>query len=255
MLLIIRLLVVEDPDTSQSLGVRFVHHLALLNQTAPALYADGLALALRTVEQELPVLTVYIGDQYVLYEGRVGSLRASEMTVLAMRSGGLLTEMVFDAKARSVEEAVKSMYSTCTILVLLVAGVYFFTSNVNRVVIRPIERLVDLVTRMSEDPLGYHYKTMGVKEGFVDGMETTVLLRTITKIGALMKVGFGEAGASVIAKNLAASSGGRLNLMGPGEMIHSIFGFCDVRQFTDTTECLQEEVMLFVNRIAHILHS
>ncbi|KAJ1404208.1 nucleotide cyclase [Ochromonadaceae sp. CCMP2298] len=86
-------------------------------------------------------------------------------------------------------------------------------------------------------------------------METTVLLRTITKIGALMKVGFGEAGASVIAKNLAASSGGRLNLMGPGEMIHSIFRFCDVRQFTDTTECLQEEVMLFVNRIAHILHS
>ena len=37
-------------------------------------------------------------------------------------------------------------------------------------------------------------------------------------------------------------------------MIHSIFGFCDVRQFTDTTECLQEEVMLFVNRIGHILH-
>jgi class 3 adenylate cyclase len=35
----------------------------------------------------------------------------------------------------------------------------------------------------------------------------------------------------------------------------SIFGFCDVRNFTDTTECLQEEVMLFVNRIAHILHS
>ncbi|RYY84824.1 hypothetical protein EON63_08510 [archaeon] len=51
------------------------------------------------------------------------------------------------------------------------------------------------------------------------------------------------------------SSGGKLNLMGSGTMIHSIFGFCDVRQFTDTTECLQEEVMLFVNRIAHILHS
>ena len=38
-------------------------------------------------------------------------------------------------------------------------------------------------------------------------------------------------------------------------MIKSIFGFCDIRQFTDTTECLQEEVMLFVNRIANILHS
>jgi class 3 adenylate cyclase len=37
-------------------------------------------------------------------------------------------------------------------------------------------------------------------------------------------------------------------------MIQSIFGFCDIRNFTDTTECLQEEVMLFVNKIAHILH-
>jgi class 3 adenylate cyclase len=42
--------------------------------------------------------------------------------------------------------------------------------------------------------------------------------------------------------------------MNSGTMINSIFGFCDIRQFTDTTECLQEEVMLFVNRIAHILH-
>ena len=36
----------------------------------------------------------------------------------------------------------------------------------------------------------------------------------IHNIGGLMRVGFGEAGANVIAKNLAESSGGRLNLMG-----------------------------------------
>jgi len=46
-----------------------------------------------------------------------------------------------------------------------------------------------------------------------------------------------------------------MNLLGNGTKILSIFGLCDVRNFTDTTECLQEEVMLFVNRIAHILHS
>ena len=95
---------------------------------------------------------------------------------------------------------------------------------------------------------------LGEEDGFSEGMETTILLSTITKIGGLMRVGFGEAGASVIAKNLSESNGGKLNLMGSGTMIRSIFGFCDVRQFTDTTECLQEEVMLFVNRIAHILH-
>jgi|NorSeaMetagenome_1021524.scaffolds.fasta_scaffold15484_3 class 3 adenylate cyclase len=45
-----------------------------------------------------------------------------------------------------------------------------------------------------------------------------------------------------------------MSLLGDGVKIQSIFGFCDIRNFTDTTECLQEEVMLFVNRIANILH-
>lgn len=33
-----------------------------------------------------------------------------------------------------------------------------------------------------------------------------------------------------------------------------MFGFCDIRQFTDTTEVLQEGVMEFVNTIAHLVH-
>jgi hypothetical protein len=127
---------------------------------------------------------------------------------------------------------------------------------VNKLIINPIERLVDLVRKISANPLGVEYKMLGEKEGFMPGMETTILLTTINRIGSLMQVGFGEAGAGMIAKNLASAdaSGGKLNFMGGGTMIKSIFGFCDVRQFTDTTECLQEEVMLFVNRIAFILH-
>ncbi len=143
------------------------------------------------------------------------------------------------------------------LLVSLQSGIYFFSTDVNKLVIGPIEKLVELVRKISANPLGVEYKAMGEKDGFVDGMETTILLTTITKIGALMRVGFGEAGAAIIARNLNDSEGGKgkLNLMGSGTMINSIFGFCDVRQFTDTTECLQEEVMLFVNRIAHILHN
>ena len=54
-----------------------------------------------------------------------------------------------------------------------------------------------------------------------------------------MQVGFGEAGASMIAKNLEDAKDGQMNFLSGGTMISSIFGFCDVRQFTDTTECLQ----------------
>ena len=39
-----------------------------------------------------------------------------------------------------------------------------------------------------------------------------------------------------------------------GVKIMAIFGFCDIRNFTDATEVLQTGVMLFVNEIAEITH-
>ena len=40
----------------------------------------------------------------------------------------------------------------------------------------------------------------------------------------------------------------------PGKKVMAIYGFCDIRNFTDTTEVLQEKVMIFVNEIAEIVH-
>jgi len=42
--------------------------------------------------------------------------------------------------------------------------------------------------------------------------------------------------------------------MMPGKKVMAIYGFCDIRQFTDSTEALQESVMIFVNEIARIVH-
>lgn len=67
-----------------------------------------------------------------------------------------------------------------------------------------------------------------------------------------MAVGFGEAGSEIIAENMR--NGGRLNPMIPGRKMVAVFGFCDIRQFTDTTEVLQEGIMEFVNQIARIVH-
>ncbi len=46
-----------------------------------------------------------------------------------------------------------------------------------------------------------------------------------------------------------------MNPMMEGQKTHAIFGFCDIRNFTDSTEVLQTKVMLFVNQIAEITHS
>jgi class 3 adenylate cyclase len=40
-----------------------------------------------------------------------------------------------------------------------------------------------------------------------------------------------------------------------GSTVACIFLFCDIRSFTDATECLQEEVFVFTNRIAAVIHS
>jgi len=38
-------------------------------------------------------------------------------------------------------------------------------------------------------------------------------------------------------------------------MGEAIFGFCNIRNFTDATEVLQDQVMVFVNKIAAVVHS
>jgi hypothetical protein len=75
--------------------------------------------------------------------------------------------------------------------------------------------------------------------------ETAILEKAIVKIGHLLALGFGEAGSKIIASNIG--SGGDLNPMMPGQRVFAIFGFCDIRNFTDSTEVLQTQVMLFVN--------
>lgn len=62
-------------------------------------------------------------------------------------------------------------------------------------------------------------------------METSILENLIMKIGALLAVGFGEAGAEIIASNM--SNGCEVDPMLPGKKMLAIFGFCDIRNFTD----------------------
>lgn len=63
-----------------------------------------------------------------------------------------------------------------------------------------------------------------------------MLEQTIMKIGHLLALGFGEAGSKIIGENV--KKGGDMNPMMAGDMMLGIFGFCDIRNFTDSTEIL-----------------
>mmetsp|Transcript_76970 Transcript_76970/g.120298 ORF Transcript_76970/g.120298 Transcript_76970/m.120298 type:complete len:963 (+) Transcript_76970:85-2973(+) len=86
-------------------------------------------------------------------------------------------------------------------------------------------------------------------------METQVLERTIIKIGSLLALGFGEAGAQIIGQNMKDNDSAAVMGMIPGRKVEAIYAFCDIQDFVDATEVLQDEVMVFVNRIAAIVHS
>ena len=186
------------------------------------------------------------------------SLRATDKSIVSIigGNGSIALTAEFDLSSQRDEAALLNIILTSFVIFLLAAGTMTFSHDVNNLVIIPIEKMVQLVNEISANPLGSDHTCINDElKDDDDGMETTLLLQTISKIAGLMRVGFGEAGAEIISKNLDLSGEtGSMNLLGKGQKIYSIFAFCDVRSFTDTTECLQEEVMLFVNRIAYILH-
>ena len=131
--------------------------------------------------------------------------------------------------------------------------------------------MVRLLGMLMVDPLGYQSNSRFKKFMFEEdaivkksqwtkevlkGMETSFLMSTILRIGSLMKVGFGSAGVEIIRHNLQQGQhNNMLILNSQGSTVSCIFLFCDIRQFTDATECLQEEVFVFTNRIAAVVHS
>jgi hypothetical protein len=54
------------------------------------------------------------------------------------------------------------------------------------------------------------------------------------KIGSLLVVGFGEAGSQIIVKNIETTHGA-INPVLSGTKMIALFGFCDIRNFTDAT--------------------
>eukprot|EP00891_Asterochloris_glomerata_P009900 jgi/Astpho2/9900/e_gw1.00152.86.1_t len=166
-------------------------------------------------------------------------------------AGCYISLALFDVKWNSQFNALLNIMRTLFIVVALAAATLLFNRDSDRLVLRPIERMIKKASRMLPNPLAR--QEASVNKGEDSQLETKILENSIHKICSLLAVGFGDAGAEVIANNI--KSGGDLNPMIPGNKVVAIFGFCDIRNFTDTTEVLQEDIMEFVNSIADIVHT
>lgn len=166
---------------------------------------------------------------------------------------------------------------TIYISLILIGGSFLFSHSANVLVIAPIERMIERVINMIENPQTIkeeafinqeemEFKKM-LKEReqkednkemegegppqVTDELETLFLEKAINKIGVLLGVGLGDAGSELMNSFLNKET----NILNIANQIDAAFCFCDIRNFTDATEILQEEVMVFVNTIADIVHS
>lgn len=64
--------------------------------------------------------------------------------------------------------------------------------------------------------------------------------QALVQLSAMLQIAFGEAGSHIISHNIASLD--KIDPMVPGRRVRGIFGFCDVRRFTDCTECFEAEV-------------
>ena len=170
---------------------------------------------------------------------------------------------IYDLTTEVKLQAALGLVTTILVCTMLGSGAMLFSKLTTDLVISPIEDMIERVNKITADPLGaahqeeerllfeelaqseaYDKKNVDsslkdklkARESTNEPMETAMLESTLSKIGALLALGFGEAGSQIIAKNMA--KGGDVNPMLPGIKLMSIFGFCDIRNFTDATEVL-----------------
>ncbi|GMI37678.1 hypothetical protein TrCOL_g8548 [Triparma columacea] len=162
--------------------------------------------------------------------------------------------------------------------VIWVTSVYSFSSPLLAFVVYPLEKVSRLFYLLRFDPL----QTLRVNwlasevtgctwcwgSEQLSGLETTSLIRALLRLAELLAVALGPSGTSfykaVVSTNTTTEAGrtgrrggkntikGGLNLK--GVRVSGIFMFCDIRNFTDTTELLQGDVFRWINGIAGVVH-
>lgn len=187
---------------------------------------------------------------------KLGKIRnsASYDEDLVTYSNGIKYEIIskFSLRPLEYESAMYSVLMTIFIGGLLVVGSVVFVEDTERLVLKPIGRMMNMVEEVARDPLAT--LVLGDNGG---EYETRLLETTIEKITGLLRVGFGEAGAGIISANLSADSSGSsaINPLLPGVRVYAIVGFCDIHQFEFVNQQLAADILQFVNTIAEIVHS
>lgn len=148
-----------------------------------------------------------------------------------------------------------SIITTIFIGIMLVMGSVTFNEDSQKLVLTPIERMMNMIDAVARDPMQeLHFEDHRAEGG--DSYETLLLETTIEKITSLLRVGFGEAGAGIISANLSNSNEGSsaVDPLLPGVRVYVVVGFCDIHHFDEVLVKLNDGILTFVNTVASVVH-
>ena len=124
---------------------------------------------------------------------------------------------------------------------------FLLSRDIDALVVKPIESMVDSVTKLAANPAHQLEKITKVR------YETDALKLSLAKIATMLQVGFGEAGNDLVAENL--KKGDTVDPMVPGRKLLGAYGFCIIDEYEEVLECLGEEILPFTNTAADIVHA
>ena len=248
-----------DPDKGYTIGLKILATMSLNSSKVKLNSADyhqtfSDYIAQYKAGTDQPVAYVYepvYGLNYMSTDP--ATLRDDEKEETRLNYGNYADDFVaiLDIREKLKLNSIINITRTIFVCIVLTMAAYYFTKDADDLALKPIARMIERVNKIASNPLASKEDTIQVIKGSMQ-FETTLIENAIIKIGTLLALGFGDAGSEIIASNMA--KGGDVDPMMAGKRQCAVFGFCDIRSFTDTTEVLQEEVMMFVNCIAEIVH-
>eukprot|EP00759_Apiculatamorpha_spiralis_P001608 PhF_6_TR10574/c0_g1_i2/m.16854 len=192
------------------------------------------------------MLLQYSVGNVTYYSSGTTARRSSELEIVTYNDIVIHYDMREELDYSSQEQIVSSLFLG---LLLLFSNMAMLRQT-HRLLIRPLERTMLMVTQIRRNPLGKI--ATGIRVDSFENNETNYIVEVVAKLGKLLQVMVGEAGADIISRNIRRE--GTVSLFRRGVTVNAVFAFFDIRDFTTITEKLQDDVMVFVNLVAHSIH-
>ena len=242
------------------------------------------SLLLSNKGNDFPIINITKND-ILLYENidlSKNSYRYCELAKISSNENyketNEIINIIYSIKKENNIKHILFLIITILLIILLVLTTFLTGIDVNRILLSPLEVMIEIADGVSKDPMkAKHIEELenqvmallrknthednnksddNIKQNFnecYNTYEVKVIMNAIIKISALLAMSLGEAGGEIIHKNLSSSHS--LYLRSRGKKKSAIFGFCNIRNFEQINLVLQEKTIPLINQIAEIVHS